>query len=92
MKAVQGDSGHAQMSMITEVYSHILDEGRTRNAELIEAEFYSGRKKEKQERKPDYLEEKASETAEEVDDTAVLMKLLQKPEMAAMLKTLAKAI
>ena len=42
VKAVQGDSGHAQSSMVTEVYSHILDENRVKNAEEIEAAFYSG--------------------------------------------------
>lgn len=92
MKAVQGDSGHAQMSMITDVYSHILDEDRTRNAELIEAEFYSGRKKEELENEKGMVVKEAPETTEETDDMATLMKLLQKPEMAAMLKTLAKAM
>ena len=28
VKSVQGDSGHSQSSMVTDVYSHILDEGR----------------------------------------------------------------
>ena len=41
VKAVQGDSGHAQTSMVTDVYSHILDEGRRKNAQEIEAAFYS---------------------------------------------------
>ena len=30
IKAVQGDSGHAQADMVTEVYSHIIDEDRRR--------------------------------------------------------------
>ena len=35
IKAVQGDSGHAQADMVTEVYGHILDEERKKNAQLI---------------------------------------------------------
>ena len=30
IKAVQGDSGHAQADMVTEVYGHIIDEDRRR--------------------------------------------------------------
>ena len=40
IKAVQGDSGHAQVNMVTDVYSHIIDEDRKRNAELFEEAFY----------------------------------------------------
>ncbi len=43
VKAVQGDSGHAQASMVTEVYSHILDDDRKKNAALFEKAFYSGK-------------------------------------------------
>lgn len=35
IKAVQGDSGHAQADMVTEVYGHILDEDRKKNAQII---------------------------------------------------------
>jgi len=35
IKAVQGDSGHSQVNMITDVYSHIIDEDRRKNAELL---------------------------------------------------------
>ena len=41
IKAVQGDSGHAQADMVTEVYGHILDEDRRKNAELMENAFYN---------------------------------------------------
>lgn len=34
IKAVQGDSGHSQVKMVTDVYSHILDEDRKANAML----------------------------------------------------------
>ncbi|MDD7219601.1 MAG: tyrosine-type recombinase/integrase [Clostridia bacterium] len=40
IKEVQGDSGHAQVSMATNVYSHILDDDRNKNAELFEEAFY----------------------------------------------------
>ena len=41
IKAVQGDSGHAQADMVTEVYGHILDEDRKKNAQLEgKAAFY----------------------------------------------------
>lgn len=28
MKSVQGDSGHAQVKMVADVYSHIIDDDR----------------------------------------------------------------
>ena len=34
IKAVEGDSDHAQVNMVTDVYSHILDDDRRKNAEL----------------------------------------------------------
>ena len=40
IKAVQGDSGHAQVNMVTDVYSYILDDDRRKNAELFEEAFY----------------------------------------------------
>ena len=36
IKAVQGDSGHAQADMVTEVYGHIIDEDWRKNAERME--------------------------------------------------------
>ena len=39
MKSVQGDSGHAQMTMVAEVYSHIIDEDRKKNAQNFEKAF-----------------------------------------------------
>ena len=40
IKAVQGDSGHAQVNMITDAYSHIPDDDQRKNAELLEEAFY----------------------------------------------------
>ena len=37
---MQGDSGHAQVKMVTDVYSHILDEDRRLNAQRFEETFY----------------------------------------------------
>lgn len=40
IKATQGDTGHAQTDMITDVYSHILDEDRKLNAQKFNDSFY----------------------------------------------------
>ncbi len=40
IKSVQGDSGHAQVKMVTDVYSHILDEDRRLNVQRFEETFY----------------------------------------------------
>lgn len=40
IKATQGDTGHAQADMVTEVYSHILDEDRKLNAKKFNETFY----------------------------------------------------
>ena len=80
IKAVQGDSGHAQSKMVTDLYSHILDDDRRQNAQLFEEAFYSGRNQQPQGPAPDAA------------DAALLMKLLQNPEMAALIKTLAKTL
>jgi len=42
IKAVQGDSGHAQAEMITERYGHIIDSCRKQCARDFEEEFYKG--------------------------------------------------
>ena len=83
MKSVQGDSGHAQVKMVADVYSHIIDDDRRLNAERLEAAFYSGRTA-----TPEPVQ-KVQEVTQD-DDTALLMRLLQNPEMSALLKTLAK--
>lgn len=80
IKAVQGDSGHAQSKMVTDLYSHILDDDRRQNARLFEEAFYSGKGAQPQEPTPDAA------------DAVMLMKLLQNPEMAALIKTLAKTL
>lgn len=53
IKATQGDTGHAQADMVTEVYSHILDEDRKLNAKKFDETFYtqSGNGMQRQENK-----------------------------------------
>ncbi len=41
LKATQGDTGHAEIDMITSVYAHILDEDRKVNAQKFETAFYT---------------------------------------------------
>lgn len=88
IKAVQGDSGHAQVSMVTNVYSHIIDEDRKKNAELIEEAFYQ-----RKNLHPDMHNEKDKmiEVPENVD-ALLLAKVLRDPEMAALITSMAKAI
>lgn len=85
MKSVQGDSGHAQVKMVADVYSHIIDDDRRLNAERMEAAFYSGRRA-----TPEPVQPAATESS--ADDKELLLKLLQNPEMAALLKSLAKTL
>lgn len=41
LKATQGDTGHSQINMITDVYAHIIDEDRKVNAQRFEESFYA---------------------------------------------------
>ena len=86
MKSVQGDSGHAQAKMVADVYSHIIDEDRMMNAQRFEETFYSPKKEDAGKE-----QEKAADSAQETEQE-LLMKLLAKPEMAVLLKTLAKGL
>ena len=89
IKAVQGDSGHAQVSMVTDVYSHILDDDRKKNAELFEEAFY-----EKKNLDPQMHPNTAENTVAvpEGVDAELLAKVLNNPEMAALLASLAKTM
>ena len=81
VKAVQGDSGHAQVSMVTEQYAHILDDDRQMNAQRFQKEFYSTPEPQpEQEEKP-------------VDKQALLLKLLaESPELIGVFKAMAQAL
>lgn len=91
MKSVQGDSGHAQVKMVADVYSHIIDEDRCINAQRLEEAFYSSKT-------PDPVEDTEPETADtavtesDESDAAKILELLKNPETAALLKQLAKAL
>lgn len=85
IKSVQGDSGHAQVKMVADVYSHILDDDRVINARRFEDAFYHTKEDEAPAEQPPVPEPEASES-----DQALLLRLLQNPEMAAVLKALAK--
>lgn len=41
IKAVQGDSGHAQSAMVTDVYSHTFTDNRKNIANLVENNFFN---------------------------------------------------
>jgi len=87
MKSVQGDSGHAQVKMVADVYSHIIDDDRRFNAQRFEEQFY-------QPKTTSTLKEVKEEIAPQASttDQETLMKLLANPEMAALLKSLAKKL
>ena len=40
IKSVQGDTGHAEVEMVTDVYSEIVDEDRRLNAQKMDDDFY----------------------------------------------------
>ena len=89
IKAVQGDSGHSQINMVTDVYSHIIDDDRKRNAALFEEAFYG-----KQNLDPT-MHAKANGNVVSLPtdvDATLLAKVLSNPEMAALLTTLAKTL
>ncbi|MBC8534252.1 tyrosine-type recombinase/integrase [Yeguia hominis] len=120
MKSVQGDSGHARVEMVADVYSHIIDDDRRFNAQRFDEQFYKAKalspeaegktipmpKFETVKDLPDPMavtQEEMEKTAEPPQETVqektadaaesnaeLLVKLLQNPEMAALLKTLAK--
>lgn len=88
LKATQGDTGHAEIDMITSIYAHILDEDRKINAQKFESAFYSN---------PDLRgvrppEEPKAEGEQTPIDLAGLVEQLQKsPELAATLAALIAA-
>lgn len=78
--------------MVTDQYSHILDENRKQNAELLERAFYRGKGAGK-------ITAKQQETAQPCQpfptseaDIAQAMKVLSNPEMVKLLKLLSKTV
>ena len=81
LKATQGDTGHAQVSMITQVYAHILDEDRKVNAQKFESAFYSN---------PDLrsVHSPVETQPAALDAQNLLAQLQQSPELLAALSAL----
>ena len=80
--------------MVTEVYSHILDEDRRKNAKLIEAAFYN-----KENINPvmkgqmgEIKDNENKVTISEEVDANLLMKVLGNPEMAALITSFANTM
>lgn len=81
IKAVQGDSGHSQVKMVTDVYSHILDDSRKHNAQLFQEAFYDAKKGPQEKRE--------TQTSEGLSPE-ILNRMLESPEIVALLGALAK--
>ena len=84
LKATQGDTGHAQIDMITSVYAHILDEDRKINAQKFESAFYANPDL-RSVRPPEKPEEQAPAT---LDLEALVERLRKSPELANALAAL----
>ena len=95
IKAVQGDSGHSQVNMVTDVYAHILDEDRKRNAELFEEVFYQKKETDPIPANNTLLSSSGNKNTVEVPegvDMTMLQKVLANPEMVALLSALIKGM
>lgn len=81
LKATQGDTGHAQTDMITQIYAHILDEDRKINAQRFESAFYAN---------PDLRQVKAPEQPAQstADLGAIIEQLRKQPELAEALASI----
>lgn len=75
LKATQGDTGHAQIDMITEIYAHILDEDRKINAQKFEIAFYANPDMRPVERRLQ------SESAPEPNPEAFMKQLEETPQL-----------
>ena len=91
IKAVQGDSGHAQAQMVTDQYSHILDDSRRANAKLMERAFYAGKGAEPLEGGKTQHEANLEKVAAAGIDPTQLALVLGNPELMKMLQMLAQA-
>ena len=85
LKATQGDTGHAEIDMITKVYAHILDEDRKINAQKFESAFYAN---------PDLRNVKPPQKEMQplqIDLNALIEQLQKSPELANTLATIISA-
>ena len=71
IKAVQGDTGHAQARMVTDLYAHIDHEDRRQLAQKLERDFF---------------QRSAQRSEQPADETAKVLQLLKdNPDMAKLL-------
>ena len=77
--------------MVTDVYSHIIDEDRRKNAELFEEAFYGKQNLNPQMRGDEHNSRNTVAVPEGVDPE-VLAKVLSNPEMMALLTSLIKTL
>lgn len=88
LKAVQGDSGHAGLKMIEDVYSHILDGDRIKTAQILEDVYYSKK------RQPEDVYESGITEAEIYPgdqnqiDLDELMEIFSHPEILILIRSL----
>lgn len=82
VKATQGDTGHSQADMVTDVYAHIIDEDRKINAQKFETAFYSN---------PDLREVKAPNVTEQ-NTNMDLIKLMEEIKKSPELKETLRSI
>lgn len=83
LKATQGDTGHAEIDMITKVYAHILDEDRKVNAQKFENAFYAVNRDLKNVQPP-----QDQPQAPTLDLAALIEQLQKSPELASTLAAL----
>lgn len=88
IKAVQGDTGHAQATMVTERYAHIMDDDRRVNAERFEKAFYG--KNDFGVRMP-FEEELDNDPKQSKDAEEVASLLADSPELLALVKAMLTA-
>ena len=96
LKATQGDTGHAQVDMITQVYAHILDEDRKVNAQKFEDAFYASANPDlrtvhsPEPPKPKVPERPAATPS--LDLAGLVAQLQKSPELASTLAALLSAV
>ena len=89
IKMVQGDSGHAQATMVTEQYAHVLDDDRRKNAQRLEQAFYQ----KKETFTPSLPNTEQPTTPESTEDRlSIIMKLLSDPQTTELLKVLVNKV
>lgn len=75
LKATQGDTGHAEIDMLTKVYAHILDSDRKITAQRFEEAFYQ----------PQDSPEQKDNSSSSPDIAALIAQIQQYPELGKIL-------